>query len=113
MEDRRRREGGFSLMELLVVVMIVGLLASIGVPVLVRALKKSSRQAVGTSMRDMHVAMTRYYTDNGFESLMTLDFERRLSTRHFFRTTTQGSWFEEENGFFYSQSATLFQWLFA
>jgi prepilin-type N-terminal cleavage/methylation domain-containing protein len=73
---KNRREAGFSLMELLVVVLIIGLLSSIGIPVLVRSLRKSHRAAVGTSMRDVYVAMTRYYADNGnFPVLDTTTFE--------------------------------------
>ena len=71
-----RRERGFSLIELLVVVVIVGLLSSIAVPMLVSALRRSHRAAVGTSMRDLYVAMTRYYADNGdFPVLDTDTFE--------------------------------------
>lgn len=50
----------------------------------------------------------RYYTDNGFESRTTVDFERRLSRLHFFRATTRGTWFEEEPGYFYSQSLSFY-----
>lgn len=51
----------------------------------------------------------RYYTDNGFESIATVDLERRLSPVLFVRATTRGSWFETDPGYYYSQSLALYQ----
>lgn len=41
----------------------------------------------------------RWYTDKGWESRATLDFERPLSERFFFRTTVECDWLEEQGGF--------------
>jgi hypothetical protein len=51
----------------------------------------------------------RYYTDEGFESRTALDFERRIGPKFFFRTTTNGAWYEEQPGYFYGQSLSFYQ----
>jgi len=40
----------------------------------------------------------RWYTDKGWESRATLDIEKPLSERFFFRTTIEGDWLEDQNG---------------
>jgi len=50
----------------------------------------------------------RYYTDDGFESRNRIDFERPLTKRLFFRSSTDGSWYEEETGFYYNLRLFLF-----
>ena len=49
----------------------------------------------------------RWYTDKGWDSLTTFDFERPLSERFFFRTTVEGGWLEEEDGFSHSLNFSL------
>jgi hypothetical protein len=50
----------------------------------------------------------RYYTDDGFESKNRIDFERPITKRLFFRSSTDGSWYEEEPGFYYNLRLFLF-----
>jgi hypothetical protein len=50
----------------------------------------------------------RYYTDDGFESKARIDFERPLTKRLFFRTSTNSSWYEEKTGFYYNLRLFLF-----
>ena len=76
----RRRQAGFTMVEMLIVVAIVGLLASIAVPVFARSIKKAHRNAVGQSMLQVHDAMARYYADNGaFPVLDPETFEQLVS----------------------------------
>ena len=49
----------------------------------------------------------RWYTDNGFETLSRLDFDRTLGEDMLFRITGQGSWFEDRDGFFYDTNFSL------
>lgn len=75
-----RRQSGFTLIELMVVVLIVGLVSSIAIPVFTRAMQKASRMAAGASLLQVHDAMARYYTDNGqFPALNTTTFEPLVS----------------------------------
>ena len=76
----RAKQAGFTLVEVMVVLLIVALLSTIAVPVFSRALQKAHRNAVGQSMKDLWVAMTRYYADNGeFPTLDTETFEPLVS----------------------------------
>ncbi|MEW6599829.1 MAG: hypothetical protein AB1499_02575 [Nitrospirota bacterium] len=53
----------------------------------------------------------RWYTDKGWESRSTLDFERPLTERFFFRTTLEGDWLEDQNGFPHSLTFAVSQFL--
>ena len=76
----RNRQSGFTLIELMVVVLIIGLISSIAIPVFGRAMKKAHRAAVGASLTEVHKAMSRYYADNGdFPVLDTTTFEPLVS----------------------------------
>jgi len=44
----------------------------------------------------------RWYTDEGWESKTSLDFERAVFKKCLFRNNIQGSWFEGKNGYFYN-----------
>jgi len=51
----------------------------------------------------------RWYSDDGLDSRTLLDFDRSITETLFFRSTTSLSWFEEEDGIFYSQSFLVSQ----
>ena len=58
-------EHGFSLIELLIVVVVVGVLASIAVPQLVDAYDRSRQRASMADLRSIAVANATYHTDAG------------------------------------------------
>lgn len=62
---RQQSQGGFTLLELLVVVAIVGLLAATAIPIYQNALNKSRRMALAADLNALHTAFTRYYADHG------------------------------------------------
>jgi len=76
----QNRQSGFTLIELMVVVLIIGLVSSIAVPMLNRALQKANRTATGAQLLQLHDAMARYYADNGeFPTLDPMTFEPLVS----------------------------------
>jgi prepilin-type N-terminal cleavage/methylation domain-containing protein len=62
---RRQSEGGFTLLEILVVVAILALLAATAIPVYQNALDKSRRMALAADLSTLHAAFLRYYADHG------------------------------------------------
>ncbi len=51
----------------------------------------------------------KYFTDEGWESDTRFDFEKILKEDLFFRTRTEGYWFEQEYGYFYELNFSLYQ----
>ena len=51
----------------------------------------------------------RWFTDDGWEARTLLDFEKPLLDKLFFRTTAEGIWRQEKDGYFYNLKLLLFQ----
>ncbi len=63
-------------------------------------------------VRDWEMRFTqrfRGYSDGRSEIRTSLDFERPLYERYFFRTTAEGAWFDDEDGYFYGLHFILYQ----
>ena len=58
--NSKRKQLGFSLIELLIVVMIIGVIAAIGTPVLLDARVSAQRSAAISSLRRIHGAQSQY-----------------------------------------------------
>lgn len=68
------------------------------------------RELIGFGTWDSRfVQRVRWYTDTGFQADTTIDFERNLFDDLLFRATAEGTWFEEETGYFYNLGLRLFQ----
>lgn len=65
---RRRRAGGFTLMELVITLALLGLLAMLAAPLAELSVQRSREQALRTALRDIRAAIDRYKTaaDQGF-----------------------------------------------
>lgn len=58
-------EKGFSLIELLLVVVIIGIVAAVGVPNLVKGIKAAENGSTISSLRVIHSTQVSFYSQNG------------------------------------------------
>ncbi len=65
-------EKGFSLIELLIVVAIIGILAAIAIPKMLDAIQRSRQRATMADMHSIGVGIESYYVDHNF--VPTTDF---------------------------------------
>src|SRR5947209_17240598 len=66
MQQRRSNQDGFTLIEIMVVILILGLLATIVVQSLKGATDKAKRTKAQADISEMKTALDRYYLDNGY-----------------------------------------------
>jgi len=63
--DRHSRQKGFSLLELLIVVVVIGLLASIAIPGLMNGLHRGRQKRTMSDLRTIATALDAYAVDHG------------------------------------------------
>lgn len=70
---RSAQESGFTLIELMIVVVIIGILAAIAFPSYQDSVERSRRSDAQAALTAFSAAMERYYTDNGNSYLGAAD----------------------------------------
>src|SRR5215472_6129792 len=65
MNSRRQQQAGFTLIEIMVVILILGLLATLVVQSLRGATDKAKRTKAMADLAELKTALDRYYIDNG------------------------------------------------
>jgi prepilin-type N-terminal cleavage/methylation domain-containing protein len=65
MRKSRRRAAGFSLIELLIAITIIGIMAAVAIPNLMRYIKTSRETAVINSLRNIHNSQIQYSSIRG------------------------------------------------
>jgi len=65
MSSRRRRKRGFTLLELLIVIAIIGILSTIAMPQLKDMPRRAAEAVLKTDLRTMRDCINQYYGDKG------------------------------------------------
>lgn len=62
--SRRHRRGGFTLVEIMIVVLIIGVLLAIAIPNFVKAREQARAKACSESLKQIQTALQQYAMDN-------------------------------------------------
>jgi len=81
-KSRLRAEAGFTLIEMMVVVLVIGLMIAIALPTFLGARKRAQDRAIQTNMRSGLAAALAYYTEaqdwDGFDAVQATTEEPRI-----------------------------------
>lgn len=73
---------GFTLVEIMIVVVIIGLLAAMAIPAFQRVRASSQNKAITTNLRQLAVAADQYFLENGVSSVATSDLVGTNSSQY-------------------------------
>ncbi len=86
-----RKKGGFTLVELVIVVIIIGILVTIGVPNYMRSLERSKCAQAIRILKDMRSAGLSYYANKETFPAMVTDLEDEVGA-NFYSDKTNNDW---------------------
>ena len=69
---REKKEGGFTLIELMIVIAIIGILAAIAIPNFVSYRRRAYNASANSGIKDLYTAAQAYFTDNHSASTTNL-----------------------------------------
>jgi prepilin-type N-terminal cleavage/methylation domain-containing protein len=103
--SRRNRQGGFNLIEVMLVVAILALLSSIAVPMYARSQRKAKRMALMVEAGQVHAALKAFYLDNNKypaagsgPDMLNLSSLAPLTTNGYLSPTIAASFLSKLNG---------------
>ena len=73
MRSKMQNQKGFTLVELMVVVVILGILVAIAVPVYSNVTKQANQKAVESNLRIIDGAVMQYQASEGLSTVVTVD----------------------------------------
>jgi type IV pilus assembly protein PilA len=91
MRKRGSEDRGFTMIELLVVVVIIGVLVAIAVPVYLNYRKGAANKSAASDVRGAITAVEQYYTDNGNAYPAGVDLRSADNILEFAAVDTSGS----------------------